>query len=184
MGISHDKTSLSLKEIYSNITDKKGAAFFTKYFGKADLSAPGKIFEGLFTYNLLRPKKLDEEFGSEKFEETIHNIKEKNWPLPAFDKVHGPNSTEFMFKYCIEVHRGVFPQDFPDITPGHHLYPKRPQDFNGQPVIMLQRNVHTGHRSIDSLDIMYFMTIETHILNSVFRYLSHQPNPLNPTNSS
>jgi len=42
MGISHDKTALSLKEIYSNITDKKGAMFFTKYFGKTDLSAPGR----------------------------------------------------------------------------------------------------------------------------------------------
>jgi len=170
IGISDTKIRLSLEEIYSNISSAKGPVFFTKHFGKTDLTSPGKILEGLFAYNLLRPKKLDEEFGTEKFENVVHNIKEKNWNLTAFDKIFGPKATEFMFKYCIVVQHGGFPQDFPTIIPGHHLYPKNPQDFDGIPMIMLRRNIHTGHKSIDSLDIMFFASIETHIFKSVFRY--------------
>lgn len=176
IGISDVKIALSLKEIFSNISVAKGPAFFTKHFGKTDLSAPGKILERLFAHNLLRPKKLDEEFGSVKFEEVLHNIKEKNWKLTAFDSIFGPKSTEFVFKYCIDVQHGMFPQDFPTITPGHHLYPKKPQDFDGFPAIMLQRNVHTGHKSLDSFDVMFFASIETHIFKSVFRYRYIQTN--------
>ena len=177
IGISEDKNSLPLNEIYSNITVAKGAAFFTKHFGKTnetDIATRGKILERLFLYTLLRPKTLDEEFGTPKMEEVLNNIKDKNWNLTAFDSVFGPKSTEFMFKHLIVVRHGVYPRNFPDITPDHHLYPKNPEEFNGKPVIMLQKNIHTGHKPIDSFDIMYFASNETHIFSSIFKY---QTNP-------
>ncbi len=74
MGISNVKINLSLTEVFSNINVAKGPVFFAKYFGKTDLSAPGKIFEGLFAYNLLRPKKLNEEFGSDKTQTSLKKL--------------------------------------------------------------------------------------------------------------
>ena len=171
IGISDTKTTLPLKEILSNISVSKGATFFTKYFGKAT-NPTGKILEALFTHNLLRPRQLDEEFGSEKFDQVLHNVKDKNWKLTAFDSTYGPKSTEFMFKHCIIVQHGVFPQAFPTTTPGHYLYPERPEKHNGFPTIMLQKNIHTGNKLLDSLDIMYLLNNETHILREMFRYQS------------
>ena len=173
IGITETHIRLPMSEILSNISITKGPDFFTKTFGKSDgenFTVRGNLMEKLFAYNLLRPKQLSEEFGTEKFENLLHNIKEKNWNLTAFDKLYGPKSTEFMFKHCIHVHHGDFPQDFPLITPDHHLYPKRPQDFQEMPVIQLQRNANTGHKSLDSFDVMFFISIETHILKSVFKY--------------
>jgi hypothetical protein len=173
IGISKDKTSLTLNEIYANITVAKGAAFFTQHFSKTDatdLATRGKILDRLLQLNLLRPKQLDEEYGTTKFEEAVFNVKNRNWKLTAFDKVFGPKSTEFLFKNNILVQRGVFPRGFPNITPDHHLYPERPQVFLGKDVIMLQRNIHTGHKTVDALDIMYFASTETHIFSSVFKY--------------
>ena len=70
----------------------------------------------------------------------------------------------------ILVRFGLFPHAFPDITPDHHLYPEYPQQFLNESAIMLQRNIHTGHKIVDSLDIMYFASNETHIFASMFRY--------------
>ena len=173
IGISEDKNSLTLNEIYANITVAKGAAFFTQHFSKTndtDVATRGKILDRLFRINQLGPKQLNEEFGTPKFEEVVTNVREKNWTLTAFDKVFGPKSVEFLFKYLILPRFGVFPQNFPDITPGHYLYPERPEEFLGKDVIMLQRNIHTGHKTIDALDIMYLVSIETHIFSSTFKY--------------
>ncbi len=173
IGITNTHLSLSLGQILSNISIAKGPEFFTKHFGKTnpdDFIARGKLLETLFAYNLLRPKQLDEEFGTDKFENVLHNIKENNWNLTAFDKTYGPKSTEYMFKHLIKVvQRGDFPQDFPMIIPGHHLYPKKPEELDNENVIMLQRNIDTGHKTIDAFDVMYFMNRDTHIMKSYFR---------------
>jgi hypothetical protein len=178
IGITDTQSTLSLNDILHNITLAKGPAFCTKYF-KASVSQ-GKVLEALFKINLLRPKTLNEEFGTEKFEDTLHNIKEKNWKLPAFDKVFGTNSTEYMIKNFIVVQHGTFPGDFPTFPPGHHCFPNNADQFNGYPAIMLQKKLNTGHKALDSFDVMYFMSIETHIFIDTFRYPPSTHGPAYP----
>ncbi len=85
-----------------------------------------------------------------------------------------------MIKNCIIVRYGLFPEEFPTILPGHHCFPNKADEFNGYPAIMLQRKIHTGHKSVDSFDIMYFMSIETHIFTEVFRHPPFSQRPTHP----
>ncbi len=169
MGISGTTTTLSVDDILSNISKDKGPALMTKCFHTREITAYAEIIEKLLIHNMLSPKSILEEFGTEKCDELFHNIKSQNWPISAADKIFYPSASETLFKHCTLVRHGMFPDDFQGIVPGHHLYPHNPAKYIGFEAIMLQKNTATGNNLLNTIDMLYLANAETHIFKEIYR---------------
>ena len=178
IGFSETVCTLPLITVVQNIKDTHGQDLYDTHLNGKSPDQSGAIIQSLLTHNLLRPKTTNDILASEEFETTIKMIKidpsklphgSKPWELMAIGNKHGMKVCEYVFKTGIDIKLGDFPDDFPDIRPGHNQYPDRSERFTNIPMIKVERVLDLQNAQFfNSFDTVYFANRSTRLFSTIF----------------
>ena len=162
IGFTDRINALPIAQIVNTIKANFGLEFISKHFGdEITPFAFGASLQALLSFGLLKSPNIMHELESNKFKDTIHNIKNnERYDFTHIATLHGKKACETIFKNGILVRHGMFPQDFADITQDHHQYPAplSAERFKDVMMIHLQRQTSGIYSEslYKSFDVMYF----------------------------